>query len=172
MSTWCSGWNSHKTNRGHPRGLRWEPFRTSWMDIEGRCGWFQNGKRVPIWKGRGGFPPCPGSCLLPKLWSAHRKLLLSAFRQKSFPAVQAPAYPHAEKCVWDRPPKRKPAGWVETGQERSARRPLAAADLSWAQTLRPHPRWAGTATQSGRRVFYLQPTGSHATARSGCRKGD
>jgi len=85
---------------------------------------------------------------------AHRKLLLSASRQKSWPALQAPAYRHAEERPWERPPKRKPWGWVETGQERSARRPFAAADLIWAQTLRRHPRWAGTTTKSGRRVFY------------------
>ena len=102
MSTWCSGWNSHKTNRGHTGDFRREPFRTSCVDIEGRCGWFQNGKRVPIWKSRGGFPLCPSSC--------------------------------------------------------------------WAQTLRRHPRWAGTATKSGRRVFYLRPMGSHETVLSGCRK--
>ena len=172
MSAWCSGWNSHKTNRGHRGDFRREPFRTSWMDIEGRCGWFQNGKRVPIWKGRGGFPLCPGSFLLPKLWSAHRKLLLSASRQDSCPALQAPAYRQGEERPRERPPKRKPSGWVETAQERSARRPFAAADLNWAQTLRRHPRWAGTATKGGRRVFHLRPMGSRATVRSGCRKGD
>ncbi len=103
---------------------------------------------------------------------AHRKLLLSASRQESCPALQTPAYQHAEERPWERSPKGNHRGWVETGQERSARPPFAAADLNWAQALRRHPRWAGTATKSGRRVFYLRPMGSHATVRSGCRKSD
>jgi len=91
---------------------------------------------------------------------AHRKLLLSATREDSRPALQAPAYRHGEERPREHPPKRRPSGWVETPQERSGRRPFAAADLNWAQTLRPHPRWAGTATKSGRRVFYPDPWGA------------
>jgi|GEM_PF-1394752 hypothetical protein len=84
---------------------------------------------------------------------AHRKLLLSASRQKSCPTRQAPAYQHAEERQWELPAQRKPSGRVGTGQERSARHPFAAAGLNWAQTLRRHPHGAGTATKSGRRVF-------------------
>ncbi len=41
--------------------LRGETFRTSCVDLEARCALFQNGKRVPIWKSRRGFPLCPSS---------------------------------------------------------------------------------------------------------------
>jgi hypothetical protein len=85
MSTWCSGWNSHKTNRGHIGDFRRVPFRTSCVDIEGRCGWFQNGKRVPIWKSLGGFPLGPTSCLLPNLCPSPSKAPVVRFPSKFLP---------------------------------------------------------------------------------------
>jgi hypothetical protein len=50
MSTRCSGGNAHMTNRGHSGDFHRAPCRSSAGDLEGPWGWFQNGKRVPIWK--------------------------------------------------------------------------------------------------------------------------
>jgi hypothetical protein len=179
MSTWCSGWNSHKTNRGHRGDFRRVPFRTSGVDLEGRCGWFQNGKRVPIWKSRGGFPLCPSSCLLLNLCPSPSKAPVVRFPSKFLPTSASPGLSGCRRTPIGTPfPKktigtgRDGSGWVGTGQERSARHLFVAANFNWAQTLRRHPRWAGTATKSSRRVIYLRPMGSHETVLSGCRKGD
>src|SRR5208337_3856305 len=144
MSTWCSGWNSHRTDWRHPGTFARCLFGLLVWTWKADAAGSRMGSESRF--GKAGVVSLSAQVLVcfRSFAPAHRKLLWSASRRDSCPALQAPAYRHGEERPRERPPKRKPSGWVETPQERSARRPFAAADLSWAQTLRRHPRWVGT----------------------------
>ena len=147
MSTWCSGWNSHKTNRGHIGDFRRVPFRTSCLDLEGRCGWFQNGKRVPIWKSLDGFPLGPTSCLLPNLCPSPSKAPVVRFPSKFLPTSASPGLSGCRRTPIGTPFPKKTSG---TGQDGARRvRSGLPGTLSQRLTSTGHKLFADTSAGPG-----------------------
>lgn len=157
MSTWCSGWNSHKTKRGHPGDFRREPFRTSCMDLEGRCGWFQNGKRVPIWKSRGGFPLYPGSFLLPDLCPSPSKAPVVRFPSKVLPNSASSGVSACRRTPMGTPCPKKTIGKGRDGSGAVCPAPFRSGGLKLGTNSSPTPP-RGRDRYEERQTGLLNPT--------------